>query len=89
MDVQSLVSAAYSDKTIANIKDNFKWTPVFVEWKKIKEETCSKYGKNSIILMQVGNFYESYFEDAYIYSKIVNASYTRKSKKDEFSAPMS
>lgn len=89
MNIDSLISEAEKNKEIIEIRKNFKWTSIFSEWKTIKEDYTSKFWKKNIVLFQVGNFYETYFEDAYIYSKLLNSSYTSKSKKDPFAAPMS
>jgi len=54
-----------------SLYNRFEYTPMMKEWKDIKEETSKQYGKNTILFFQVGTFYEAYFHDAVIISRVL------------------
>lgn len=86
MEKIKILKEAYNTEDINKRFNNFKWTPMMLEWKKIRDYYMNLYGENTIVLYQVWTFYETYFYDAYVFSKLLNLSYTTKSSKDEFSA---
>jgi len=86
MEKIKILKEAYTVEDINKRFPNFKWTPMMTEWKKIRDYYINLYGENTIVLYQVGTFYETYFYDAYVFSKLLNLSYTTKSSKDEYSA---
>lgn len=59
------------------------------EWKVAKERAVSVYGRFCVVMFQVGNFYETYFSDAVVYSSVLDAALTRKDKSEPKSAVMS
>ncbi len=59
-------------------------TPLFKQYLTIK----NKY-KDYILLFRVGDFYETYFEDAKIFSNINNVVLTKKTLPDGYSIPLS
>jgi len=83
-----LVEQIYNNEEINYIYDNCKWTPVLQQWKDIKEESVKKYGLNTIVFFQLGTFFECYFHDAYISSKLISQTLTSKNKNDPLAAPM-
>jgi len=78
----------YSDEKINNIYKNFVYTPMMKEWKFLKEELSKKYWQNTILFYQVGSFYETYFHDAIVTSKILGFTLTSKNKNKENAVPM-
>jgi len=60
-----------------------KITPMVAQYLSIKE----KY-KNSILFYRMGDFYEMFFEDANVASKILEITLTTRNKKDESPIPM-
>lgn len=87
--LQTIINSVYSDNDIKYIYDNFNWTPSMIEWRSFKELFTKEFGQNSIVLYQMWKFYETYFHDAYVFSKIVNVVLTKKNKSDPLSSPMS
>ncbi len=60
-----------------------KTTPMIKQYLSIKE----KYA-DAILFYRMGDFYEMFFEDAEIASKILEITLTSRNKKDEFPIPM-
>ncbi|HOR30004.1 MAG TPA: DNA mismatch repair protein MutS, partial [Candidatus Syntrophosphaera thermopropionivorans] len=60
-----------------------KLTPMIVQYQKIKNEHPDK-----LILFRMGDFYETFFEDAYTASKILNITLTSRDKSDENPVPL-
>lgn len=86
----NLIHDAYSNEDLNDLYENrFKWTPSMTEWRNIKEDFKKEFGDHSIVLFQMGKFYETYFHDAHIFSKLMNITLTKKNKSDPDSAPMS
>ena len=86
----NLIQDAYSNEDLNDLYENrFKWTPSMTEWRNIKEDFKKEFGDYSIVLFQMGKFYETYFHDAHIFSKLMNITLTKKNKSDPDSAPMS
>lgn len=84
----SLLDNIYNNKEINELYENFTFTPMMQEWKNFKEETTSKYWKNTILFYQLWTFYETYFHDAAITSKILWFTLTKKNKNKPDSALM-
>lgn len=76
-------------KDLQNTKLNAKRTPSMKEWEDFKKKSIEEFGKYSIVLYQLGSFFECYFEDAFVLSKILNVALTRKNKNLEYSPYMS
>ena len=85
----TIISQVYWDKEMNSLYNRFEYTPMMKEWKDIKEETSKQYGKNTILFFQVGTFYEAYFHDAVIISRVLWFTLTKKNKSKEDSAVMS
>jgi len=83
-----ILNEIYNNKELNESYKNFSFTPMMLEWKKMKEELNKKYGKNTILFFQVGSFYETYFHDAYITSRVLWFTLTKKDKKKENSVSM-
>lgn len=75
-------------KNINEIYENTTLTPMLQEWKEVSDKSKKEYWENTIVLFQVGTFYETYFEDAIISSKILWLTLTSKNKSNKYSAPM-
>ncbi|MCJ7617928.1 MAG: DNA mismatch repair protein MutS, partial [Desulfobacterales bacterium] len=60
-----------------------KVTPMIKQYLSIKE----KYA-DSILFYRMGDFYEMFFEDAKIASRILEITLTSRNKKDEYPIPM-
>jgi len=60
-----------------------KTTPMIKQYLSIKE----KYA-DAILFFRMGDFYEMFFEDAEVASKILEITLTSRNKKDEFPIPM-
>lgn len=58
-------------------------------WRKFKQIAREEFWENVICLYQVGSFFECYYEDAFILSKVLNIAKTKRNNKDKYSAPMS
>jgi len=84
----TLLEEIYKNKDINEIYDNCKWTNTLLHWKKVKEEYTKKYWPNTIIFYQVGSFFETYFHDALLTSKLIWQTLTSKDKKNKYAAPM-
>ena len=84
----TLLEEIYKDKTINEIYEKCKWTNTLEHWKKVKEEYVKKYWPNTVIFYQVGSFFETYFHDALLTSKLIWQTLTSKDKKNKYAAPM-
>jgi len=60
-----------------------KLTPMIAQYQKIKSEHPDK-----LILFRMGDFYETFFEDAYTASKILNITLTSRDKSDDNPIPL-
>lgn len=88
MDKKRIFEEAYKQSDIAKRFANAKWTTTMTEWKQNKDYLQQKYWNYTILLYRMGEFYETYFYDAYISSKVLDITLTSKSWKDENSATM-
>ena len=70
-------------------KKRYKPTAIMKEWGKHKNESVAQFSKYSILLFQIGSFFECYFEDAFVLSKVLNIALTKKNKNIPFSPFMS
>ena len=52
---------------------NIKHTPMMQQWVE-----CKKKAKNALLLFRLGDFYESFYEDAYQISKEINITLTKR-----------
>jgi len=84
----TLLEELYENKDINEIYKNCKWTNTISHWKIIKESYTEKYWPNTVILYQVGTFFETYFHDAYLTSKLIGQTLTSKNKKEKYAPPM-
>ena len=84
----TLLEELHKNKEIDEIYKNCKWTNTISHWRKIKEEYSLKYWINTIILFQVWTFFETYFHDAYLTSKLIWQTLTSKNKKEKYAPPM-
>ena len=88
MDKKRIYEESINQKDIVKRYQNSKWTTSMQDWKENKEYLQSKYGNYSILLYRMGEFYETYYFDAYVASKVLDITLTSKSSKDENSATM-
>lgn len=63
--------------------DNIKLTPMLRQFQDIKEQHPDK-----LVLFRMGDFYETFFEDARQASKILNITLTTRNKNDPSPVPM-
>ncbi|MDD3536322.1 MAG: DNA mismatch repair protein MutS, partial [Candidatus Cloacimonetes bacterium] len=63
--------------------DKTKLTPMLRQFFEVKEKHPDK-----IVLFRMGDFYETFFDDAIIASKILNITLTSRNKNDEKSIPL-
>ena len=66
-----------------NKKSNKKSTPMLEQYWKFKEAHSDK-----ILLFRMGDFYETFFEDAKITSRILGITLTARNKKDDDPVPL-
>lgn len=78
----------YQDKNMNALYDRVIFTPMMQEWKDTKEYLNKKYWKNTVLFFQVWTFYEAYFHDALIISRILWFTLTKKNKNKKDSIPM-
>ncbi|MDP8233054.1 MAG: DNA mismatch repair protein MutS, partial [Candidatus Zophobacter franzmannii] len=64
-------------------KDSKKLTPMMVQYWKFKDEHPDK-----LLLFRMGDFYETFYEDAKVTAKILGITLTSRSKKDEDRIPL-
>lgn len=86
--MKTLLEELYENQEINYIYENYKWTPSMTQWKEIKENSVKKYGPNTIVFFQLWTFFECYFHDAYLTSKLVAQTLTSKNKNNPLAAPM-
>ena len=63
--------------------DKTKLTPMLRQYLDVKEAHPDK-----IVLFRLGDFYETFFEDAQKVSKILNITLTSRNRKDENPVPL-
>lgn len=87
--ISAIIKDVYLNEELNSLYLRFKWTPSMIEWKKIKEDFSKEFWQTTIVLFQMWKFYETYFHDAYVFSKVLNITLTKKNKSDINSSPMS
>jgi len=86
--VNNILENVLNDTDMNNLYNSFIFTPMMQEWKDIKESMVMQYWKNTIVLFQLWTFYEAYFHDAVVLSKLLWFTLTKKNKSKDDSAPM-
>jgi len=73
----------YKEKNVGNMEDLNKITPMMKQYLEVKEQHPDK-----IILFRMGDFYETFYEDAQTSAKVLGITLTSRNKNDDDKIPL-